>query len=423
MRCTGDHIWMAGCVGDVLASMPKFEEDQLGDILRENMAKLGNKVADGNHRAFSVLTGVHSDNASGWLAGRHRPRPAVLFQLCHRLQISTSELLRRNGNWSVPAEIAATGFATSRRGAWRDDPDRIKAALLDALKEDPPPSLKDIAFRYDYRTCIPLRRLDPHTCKQIALRYRAFHRRWYNTWVVRDRECTRQEIECILRESLARERPIPITQIAAQLGHESPQRLQTHFPELCKAIAQKAAECRRESRERLRAALVRAIAEDPPPTARSLSKRMGCSQSALDYHFPDLCRKLQATRRASRAFEREAIRLKIDTLATEMKNASVREICLKAGVTSEFLLTNFPALYKQIASKYMARVNELRQQRRAALHLDVQRAVIGLSRAGATPTLSKVIPLLSSEAARDWNRIRQEISDAIRRLNSPVLEA
>jgi hypothetical protein len=150
---------------------------------------------------------------------------------------------------------------------------------------------------------------------------------------------------------------------------------------------------------------------------------MGCSQSALDYHFPDLCRKLQATRRASRAFEREAIRLKIDTLATEMKNASVREIRLKAGVTSEFLLTNFPALYKQIASKYMARVNELRQQRRAALHLDVQRAVIGLSRAGATPTLSKVIPLLSSEAARDWNRIRQEISDAIRRLNSPVLEA
>jgi hypothetical protein len=413
---------MAGCVGDVLASMPEFEEDQLGDILRENMTKLGNKVADGNHHAFSVLTGVHSDNASGWLAGRHLPRPSVLFQLCHRLQISTSELLRRNGNWSVPAEIAAAGFATSRRGAWRDDPDRIEAALLDALKEDPPPSLKDIAFRHDYRTCIPLRRLDPDTCKQIALRYRAFHRRWYNTWAVRGRECTRQEIECILKESLARERPIPITQIAAQLGHESPQRLQTHFPELCKAIAQKAAECRRKSRERLRVALVSAIAEDPPPTARSLAKRMGCSQSALDYHFPDLCRKLQATRKAWKASEREAIRLRIDTLATEMKDASVREICLKAGVTSEFLLTNFPALYKQIASKHMARVNELRQQRRAVLHLDVQRAVVGLSRVGVTPTLSQVIPLLSAEAARDWNRIRQEISDTIRRLNSALFE-
>lgn len=285
-QCRSDQVWTAACVGDVLASMPELEEDHLGDILRENIAALGNKVADGNHRAFSVLTGVRADNAWGWLAGRHLPRPSVLFQICHRLQIQTSELLRRNGNWNAPAEIAAAGFATSARGAWRDDPDKMKAALLDALKEDPPPSLNEVALRLNYRTCAPLKRLDLSTCKMIVRRYRAFRRRWYDTWIVRGREYTPHEIETILTESLARERPIPIAQIVAQLGHESAQRLRTHFPELCKAIAHKMAQDRRKSRERVRAALVNAIAGRAAAGSQISRETAGVQPGSAGLPFP-----------------------------------------------------------------------------------------------------------------------------------------
>jgi transcriptional regulator with XRE-family HTH domain len=397
--------------------MPDLEENHLGDILRENLAKLGNNVTNGNCRAFSVVLGFGVNNAWGWLGGRHFPRPAVLFRICHRLQIPPLELLRRNGSCAVSPEIAAAGLSTSSRGAWRDDPERIKAVLLDALQEIPPPSLHEIANRFNYRTCAPLKRLDPDTCKQIARRYRAVRLCWYGTWVVAERNCTVDDIERILRESLAHERPIPVTQIAAQLGHESPQRLQTHFPELCKAIAQKAAQYRIKFREQMRVALVEAIAEKPPPTARSLSKRLKCSQSALDYHFPALCKQLQAARRAWKVVEYEVIRLKIEALATEMIGATVQEVCLKAGVTPEFSLKNFPALDRQIAAGYLARESERRKQRCAALRRDVQKAVTALSRDSLTPTLNRVIPLLSAEASRDWNRIQREISDATRQLN------
>lgn len=416
-RYTDEEVWVAARMADILASMPELEENHLGDILRENLAKLGNKVTNGNRRAFSMVLGFGEHNARGWLGGHHFPRPAVLFRICHRLQIPPLELLRRNGNCAVSREIAAAGLSMSNRGAWRDDPERMKAVLLDALQESPAPNLHEIARRFNYRTCAPLKRLDPDTCKQIARRYRAVRQCWYGTWVVAGRNCTAHKIERILKKSLARERPIPVTQIAAQLGHESPQRLQTHFPELCKAIAQKAAQYRMKFREQMRVALVKAITDEPPPAARLLAKRLKCCQSALEYHFPALCKQLQAARKAWKVAQYEAIRLKVEVLATEMIGATVQEVCLKAGVTTDFLLRNFPALDREIAARYLARENERRRQRHETLRRDVQKAVTVLSLEGLTPTLNRVMPLLSADAPRDWNRIRQEISDATRQLN------
>jgi len=55
-----------------------------------------------------------------------------------------------------------------------------------------------------------------------------------------------------------------------------------------------------------------------------------------------------------------------------MKGASVRYIYRAAGVKQMFLFTNFPVLYKQIASNYLAYRDALRQQRRAGLCIDVR---------------------------------------------------
>jgi hypothetical protein len=88
-----------------------------------------------------------------------------------------------------------------------------------------------------------------------------------------------------------------------------------------------------------------------------------------------------------------------------------------------FLFTNFPVLYKQIASNYLAHRDALRQQRRAGLCIDVRKAVTELSRKGLPSTVNKVIPLLSEHAAKDWNLIRQEIDHSIRELTRDALEA
>ena len=413
----GGQIWMAACVGDVLASMPWLDEPNLRESLRENLSALVRDVAAGNLRAFCDLTGSPGTGARGWLTGQQLPRPDLLFQICSRLQIPASEMLRRNATLEIPREITALGVADGTRGAWRDDPDRMTATLRHALKENPPPSLKDVALRLKYHTCVPLRRLDPNSCEQIALRYRAYRRRWHNTWTVRDRECTPQEVEKILTESLENERPTPISRIAAELGYESECRLRTHFPELCEAIARKQARNRQVQRERFRTVLIDAISEEPPPAMVSLERRLGSSPGRLKHHFPDLCRRLLNARKAWKATELDAIRTRTEVLATEMKGASVPDICRAAGIKQMFLFTHFPVLYKQIVSEYFEYRAALRQRRRAVLRNDVRKAVITLSHKGLHATVNNVYRLLSDEAAKDWKLIQLEIDLAIRELN------
>jgi hypothetical protein len=417
-----DEIWMAGCIGDLLASMPQLEEDRLRDILRDNILALIAKVAQGNQGVFCDLAGSAFNTVHRWSIGQYRLRPDQLFQICSRLRIPASALLSRNNSWNVPDEIVAAGSTASRRGAWRDDPEKLKAALLDALAEDPPPSLTAVALRLKYKTCAPLRRLDPGTCEQIARRYRAYRRIEPGAWVVRGKKCMPHEIEEMLMESLTCERPIPISHIAVQLGYESNCRLRKHFPELCKAILRKSAEYGEARRARTQAALIGAISEEPPPAITSLARRLGCSNDYLQVNFFDLCRQLRRARDTWQIQKREATRRRVEKAAREMRGATVPEVCRAAGVKQMFLFTNFPAIYKQIASAYVARRDALRQQRRAALRDEVRRAVAELCQKGFRPTTQNVVPFLSDGAARDWNRIRQEIHQAMVELNHPTLE-
>ncbi len=121
-----DEIWMADCIGDLLASMILLEEDHLRDILRDNILALTAKVAQGNPTVFCNVVGFPFNTIHRWSIGHHRLRPDQLFQICSRLHIPAAALLSRNNDLSIPDEIAAAGLTASRRGVWRDDPEKLK---------------------------------------------------------------------------------------------------------------------------------------------------------------------------------------------------------------------------------------------------------------------------------------------------------
>jgi len=47
----------------------------------------------------------------------------------------------------------------------------MRKVLRAALTEDPPPSLPEVANRLDYRTCVPLRRLDAENHEVFLMLY------------------------------------------------------------------------------------------------------------------------------------------------------------------------------------------------------------------------------------------------------------
>lgn len=412
-----DQIWMANSIGDVLAAMPQLEQDHLRDILTKNICTVVGNVADGNQTVFADLTGSLGNAVCVWLTGRSLPRPNRLFGICRRLHILVSEMLRRSPALEVPKEIADASTVASSRGAWREHPERLKAALKEALTEDPPPSLHDVALRHHYRTCTPLRRLDPECCKQIATRYRMRRRPWRSGWAIRDRECTQVMIEEILMASVARDKPIPVSQIAAELGYETENRLREHFPGLCREIAVKQSQNRATHREEVRIALVKAALEEPPSTAEALAAKLGCNRGTLCRSFPDLYRQFLEARRAWAARQREGIRVNVEAVAADMTGASVPDICRTAGIGLQFLMKRFPDLYRQIVSRYLDRCDNIRKQKRETLRQDVHRAVAELSARGLRPTFTRVAPLLSDQAAKDWKLIHQEIDRSMRELS------
>jgi AcrR family transcriptional regulator len=189
--------------------------------------------------------------------------------------------------------------------------------------------------------------------------------------------------------------------------------LASQFPNLCRAIARKELQNREIRRAGIRAGLIRALSEEPPPATAALARRLGCSQGYLESYFPELYQRLLEARKAWRAKEWGAIQRRIETVAAEMPGASVPEVCRATGVRQMFIYTHFPGLYKQIVSGFIARRDALREQRRAALRDDVRKAVAELVQRGSHPSVNNVIPFLRAEAGRDWKRIRQEIDRAM----------
>jgi hypothetical protein len=133
--------------------------------------------------------------------------------------------------------------------------------------------------------------------------------------------------------------------------------------------------------------------------------------------FPDLYRQFLEARRVWAARQREGIRVNVEAVAAEMTDASVPDICRTAGIGLQFLMKRFPDLYRQIVSRYLDRCDNIRKQKRETLRQDVHRAVAELSARGLRPTFTRVAPLLSDQAAKDWKLIQLEIDRSMRELS------
>lgn len=83
-----------------------------------------------------------------------------------------------------------------------------------------------------------------------------------------------------------------------EFGYQGTCALTSRFPNLCRAIARKELQSRAMQRARLRAGLISALSEEPPPATAALARRLGCSHRYLEYYFPDLYQRLLKARKA-----------------------------------------------------------------------------------------------------------------------------
>jgi hypothetical protein len=160
-------------------------------------------------------------------------------------------------------------------------------------------------------------------------------------------------------------------------------------------------------------ALRSALTEDPPPSVKSLSERVGFSDSSAYHHFPALCRALGACRSKRKHQELAIIQSKLRAALSEEPAPSLDVLCNRVGKSVSHLAFLFPSLYRRLQKRYAGRRAGEVAQRHAAYRIEVRRVVIELEAQGIYPSRQRVLSLIagpgltSSQLSREIKRIRR----------------
>lgn len=187
------------------------------------------------------------------------------------------------------------------------DNQTLREKLTAALQENPAPPLSQIAKDLGYQTQVRLKARCPDLYYALVERRRAYLK-----------EC-REAIEKALKVALIEEPPPPLTAIASRLGMKSPTAILYHFPELAKAIVDRARDYKQKCLELAKLALESALTEVPPPSVPDVGRRANLSATKLYRDFPDLCR-LVAANHLSHLRQRSIVR-KQEKLESKMNKS------------------------------------------------------------------------------------------------------
>jgi DNA-binding CsgD family transcriptional regulator len=157
--------------------------------------------------------------------------------------------------------------------------------IHEALKENPAPSLKEVAKRLG-RDENTVRYHFPQLCKEIVGRHRNYKR-------ARHLE-KGGEIRCHLSLALNVIPPPPIKELAHRLNC-SVATLKVRCPSLYRALSERHIAFKKEQLRELRSTLLKILREEhPPPSVSKVVRQLGCGSSRLYKYFPDLCHRISA---------------------------------------------------------------------------------------------------------------------------------
>jgi AraC-like DNA-binding protein len=218
----------------------------------------------------------------------------------------------------------------------------------------------------------------------------------------------------VLEEHLASELPVPpLDRIAESLGYATDGSLRTKFPELCGALAARLAEQKRARVAAIGPALEQAVRETPPPTLRQVATRVGFSTSSvLRTYAPDLYERLKTTRKAHEERGLTELRVNLEVALAENPPPTLKSVYARLGVTESIASTNFPELRCEIGRRSRQHRMEQAQARRDTVRAEIREIVRTLHAQGVCPTFHRVTNLLKDGFLREWKVVGKAVTDA-----------
>lgn len=280
--------------------------------------------------------------------------------------------------------------------------------------------MHDIAAKLGYSSAMSLRRRNPELCDQISNRYRKSTIRIPAAPPL-SAVPSNGTIRRALGRALAQRPRIPVKTVARNLGFRNVVSLYNRFPDICRAFAAANRTERTQRLEPMRAAVESALTENPPPALRELAERLGCTDAALQYRFPEL-------RAALLKRQPERKRLINENLLSVFQRASIEEpppsmetVAARAGKGAAYLRAIHPDLFNIIQRRHHTKRSSDAASRRAAFREEIAGAVAELRQRGITPSRLRVFATIQNPSMRSTRIIDQQIVATLKEMEaSPV---
>ena len=414
-------LWRARSIGGLLAHAPRLNSSSLRTVFTANFRACVDAVAEGNRRAFARATRVSQCTVNYQMVGKSLPRISTLLRICYHLNIPLTALLESDSaHLAADLAQAKDAIRKHRQLPLSRTPEQVHLVLENALREQPVPSLSELARRLGYKGVERLYQVDRNLSKQISANYRKSGRShwWRKPGAVRI--CALSDIQKLLEQSLAQERPVSAHHIAASLGYSGDGYLHLKFPDICRAIGRKIAAHDEPRIAIMKSALKDALREDQVPTLSDLCRRLGYSNSVvLRYHFPDLCDEILARRRDLRNQRIAQMRKTLQAVAREEPAPSFLSVCKRIGRSHASLAETCPEECAAIRARYLRSRSEAMRRKKEQLGEEVCQIVRRLQSEGKCPSVVRVATLLPKTALTDW-RILNATVQAARREPGPA---
>jgi len=275
--------------------------------------------------------------------------------------------------------------------------EQVRAAMREALHEQPPPSLSEIARRLDYKGVEGFRDVDKTLSKQLAANYRKSGRTHWWRKPGAARICEPAEIQAVLEQLLAEKHPRSLYELAVSLGYVNEGYIQLKFPQLCSAIRQKIRTNNEERITAMKRALESALNDEPPASLEELRRQLGYSCSTvLKKYFPGLCDEVSTRRRLHRRQKILELTKALESALSDVPAPSLVSLCKTLNTPEHTLEKMCPRECASIRARYRhARVNNS-VRRKEQLQQDVRKILRKLHGEGKYPTIKQVGDLLGS---------------------------
>lgn len=387
------YLWAAQDAGRLVAGVPSLSCPPLKWQVKLALEITCNRMADGNMSAFARF--INAKYCSRILKKNITHEFEMLLNVCFKIGISIYDFIIKLGDprseFKDTFDWAKVKLPQSTLHIKRE---KVRDVLRVALKEDPPPSLNDLAERLGYKLASSLEGIEPNLCSRVKLRYSVFTKSNACVTTHSKNGADGDAIERALHRAIKTDPPPSLEEISRAFGYSSNSSIRYRFFELCFALKRARRRYRYRHIQEIKMKLKRMLQRKIPISLIEVSKKLGYTGRVLRAYAPDLCKEIVEKYVEYKMLRKDVKQRLLEALKINPPQ-SVRAVARNIRITVSTLYAKFPYLCRQISARFKAfrvKCSRLKQQE---LFKEVHRVVSMLIVDGLYPSQSRVVKLLT----------------------------